>query len=158
MYQWRFFLILISNLKFKLNSFDIKFWVVLNSIQLVTLIIKWQRCLCIWFCLKLYWILIYKTWFNNLHWFSNRPKDLKFARNLLIPKKGTVYDHVYIKKQYGAWCQWSSLIQAFSIDDKAKVTLKMNVIFCWKCQRKLDFDVLSFDKCLKLCFIRCGIQ
>ncbi|ESO88893.1 hypothetical protein LOTGIDRAFT_125424 [Lottia gigantea] len=50
-----------------------------------------------------------------------KPKDLKLARNLLIPKKGTVYDHVYIRKQYGAWCTWSSLVEPFDIESKAKV-------------------------------------
>ncbi|XP_052058680.1 dynein axonemal heavy chain 3-like isoform X1 [Mytilus californianus] len=54
-----------------------------------------------------------------------RPKDLKFARNLLIPKKGTVYDHVYIKRQYGSWNLWSSMITPFSIDEKAKLTLNL---------------------------------
>ncbi|XP_055958183.1 dynein axonemal heavy chain 3 [Patella vulgata] len=49
-----------------------------------------------------------------------KPKNLKFARNLLIPKKGTIYDHVYIRKQYGSWCSWSSLVEPFNVETKAK--------------------------------------
>ena len=51
-----------------------------------------------------------------------RPKDLKFSRALMIPKKGTVYDHIYIQKQYGSWNTWSSLITQVSIDAKAQVS------------------------------------
>ena len=50
-----------------------------------------------------------------------RPKDLKFPRALLIPKKGTVYDHVFIRKQYGSWNPWASLVQPVNIDEKAQV-------------------------------------
>ncbi|KAK3779689.1 hypothetical protein RRG08_013644 [Elysia crispata] len=49
-----------------------------------------------------------------------KPKDLKFPRALLIPKKGTVYDHVFIRKQYGSWNPWTSLVQPVNIDEKAQ--------------------------------------
>ncbi|XP_038073730.1 dynein heavy chain 3, axonemal-like isoform X4 [Patiria miniata] len=50
-----------------------------------------------------------------------RPKDLKFARNLLIPKRGTVYDYVYIRKVYGSWHRWETLVMASDIGAKAKL-------------------------------------
>ncbi|XP_069141245.1 dynein axonemal heavy chain 3-like isoform X4 [Argopecten irradians] len=57
-----------------------------------------------------------------------RPKDLKFSRGLMIPKKGLVYDHVYIRKQFGSWYTWSSLIQPFKIDDKAKRDRELRIM------------------------------
>lgn len=78
----------------------------------------------------------------------DRPKDLKFARNLLIPKKGTVYDHVYIKRQYGSWNLWSSLITPFSIDEKAKVILKTHVTFSYNVQNSLENLYLMFCRAL----------
>ncbi|XP_067685210.1 dynein axonemal heavy chain 3-like [Haliotis asinina] len=50
-----------------------------------------------------------------------RPKNLKFARGLMIPKKGSVFDHVYIRRQYGSWHSWSSLVTSFNIDSKVKI-------------------------------------
>ena len=50
-----------------------------------------------------------------------RPKELKFPRSQLIPKKGLVYDHVFIRKQYGSWNPWSNLVQPVNIDEKAQV-------------------------------------
>ena len=50
-----------------------------------------------------------------------RPKDLKFANNLKIPKNGSVYEFVYLRKQYGSWYKWSNLISPLNIDEKAKV-------------------------------------
>ncbi|XP_053376707.1 dynein axonemal heavy chain 3-like [Mercenaria mercenaria] len=53
-----------------------------------------------------------------------RPKDLKLSRGLLIPKRGLIYDHVYIKRQYGSWHQWSSLLTNIDIDEQTKLDLK----------------------------------
>ena len=53
-----------------------------------------------------------------------RPKDLKFPRGLMIPKKGLIYDHVYLRKQYGSWNGWSSLLTPMDIDEKTKVCSK----------------------------------
>lgn len=50
-----------------------------------------------------------------------RPKELKIARNLLIPKRGLVYDYVYMRKQYGAWTKWDNLVENPSIGEKAQV-------------------------------------
>ncbi|XP_041348477.1 dynein heavy chain 3, axonemal-like isoform X2 [Gigantopelta aegis] len=50
-----------------------------------------------------------------------KPKELKFSRGLMIPKKGTVFDHVYIKRQYGSWNLWSSLVKPMNIDSKADI-------------------------------------
>ncbi|XP_052779096.1 dynein axonemal heavy chain 3-like isoform X2 [Mya arenaria] len=50
----------------------------------------------------------------------HRPKDLKFSRGLMIPKRGLIYDHVYLRKQFGSWYHWSSLLTAVDIDEKTK--------------------------------------
>ncbi|KAL4226018.1 hypothetical protein ACF0H5_014005 [Mactra antiquata] len=54
--------------------------------------------------------------------FNVRPKDLKFPRGLMIPKRGLIYDHVYLRRQYGSWHHWSSLLTNVDIDEKTKVT------------------------------------
>ncbi|XP_033642613.1 dynein heavy chain 3, axonemal-like [Asterias rubens] len=50
-----------------------------------------------------------------------RPKDLKFARNLLIPKRGSVYEYVYIRKRYGSWHRWETMVTSTDIGAKAKI-------------------------------------
>ncbi|XP_067915582.1 dynein axonemal heavy chain 3-like [Heterodontus francisci] len=45
-----------------------------------------------------------------------RPKDLKFPRALQIPKKGNVFDFVYLKKTFSSWCTWKDLITAVDIE------------------------------------------
>ncbi|GAB1598116.1 dynein heavy chain 3, axonemal-like [Argonauta hians] len=50
-----------------------------------------------------------------------RPKDMKFTRDLLIPKKGSIYDYIYLKKQYGAWRTWESLMEPTIITEKTKL-------------------------------------
>ncbi|XP_071815449.1 dynein axonemal heavy chain 3-like isoform X3 [Apostichopus japonicus] len=50
-----------------------------------------------------------------------RPAELKFARNLLIPKRGSVFDYVYIRKNYGSWNRWETLIEPTVITDKTNV-------------------------------------
>ncbi|XP_065937642.1 dynein axonemal heavy chain 3 isoform X7 [Magallana gigas] len=50
----------------------------------------------------------------------SKPKDLKFANNLKIPKNGSVFEFVYLRKQYGSWYKWSNLISPLNIDEKAK--------------------------------------
>uniref|UniRef100_A0A1I8FV89 DHC_N2 domain-containing protein n=1 Tax=Macrostomum lignano TaxID=282301 RepID=A0A1I8FV89_9PLAT len=49
-----------------------------------------------------------------------RPKGLRCARNLLIPKRGTVFDHVYVTKPFGSWVQWSSQIKPIDIEEEMK--------------------------------------
>ena len=51
----------------------------------------------------------------------NRPKELKIPRGMFIPKKGLVYDHVYLQRTYGSWHTWSSMVTACNIDQKGKV-------------------------------------
>ena len=50
-----------------------------------------------------------------------RPKELKFARNLLIPKRGSVFDYVYTRKTFGAWNQWATFVTATEIADNTQV-------------------------------------
>ncbi|XP_052828077.1 dynein axonemal heavy chain 3 [Octopus bimaculoides] len=50
-----------------------------------------------------------------------RPKEMKFSRSLLIPKKGSIYDYIYMKKQYGSWRTWESLVDPTIITEKTKM-------------------------------------
>ncbi|CAI9716307.1 dynein heavy chain 3, axonemal-like isoform X2 [Octopus vulgaris] len=50
-----------------------------------------------------------------------RPKEMKFSRSLLIPKKGSIYDYIYMKKQYGSWRTWESLVDPTIITGKTKM-------------------------------------
>ncbi|KAK7495478.1 hypothetical protein BaRGS_00013176, partial [Batillaria attramentaria] len=79
-----------------------------------------------------------------------KPKDLKFSRALMIPKKGTVYDHVYIQKQYGSWHTWSSLVTPVSIEVKTQInSLIINTVETVR-QRFFLERFLSLDKPLLL--------
>ena len=49
------------------------------------------------------------------------PKTLKFPRSMLIPKKGLIYDHIYVQRLFGSWDSWSHLIEPVNIEAKAKV-------------------------------------
>lgn len=40
-----------------------------------------------------------------------KPKDLQFPKSLLPPKRDTIYDFIYIRKQYGSWNSWSTLLE-----------------------------------------------
>ncbi|PVD24893.1 hypothetical protein C0Q70_15383 [Pomacea canaliculata] len=74
------------------------------------------------------------------------PKTLKFARALLIPKKGTVFDYVYIQKQYGSWNTWSGLVSPVSIDAKTHLSaLIVNTVDTVR-QRFFLSRFLSLDK------------
>lgn len=57
-----------------------------------------------------------------------RPKDLKFPRAILIPKKGTVYDHIYTYRRYGSWNPWTSLVRPVSIEEKVQVSLDIFIL------------------------------
>lgn len=51
-----------------------------------------------------------------------RPAELKFAKGLLIPKRGTIYDHVFVRKTLGGmWCTWQSLVQPINLTELTKV-------------------------------------
>ena len=51
-----------------------------------------------------------------------RPKDLKFGRQLLFPKKGIVFDFLYkYNLSYASWTTWSNLLEKVDIEDGAQV-------------------------------------
>ncbi|XP_064605237.1 dynein axonemal heavy chain 3-like isoform X2 [Liolophura sinensis] len=50
-----------------------------------------------------------------------RPKELKFAKSCLIPKRGTVFDHVYVRRLYGAWAGWATLVKPVNIKEGTKI-------------------------------------
>ena len=51
-----------------------------------------------------------------------RPRELKIARNLFIPKRGSVFDYVYVKKTYGSWHRWGNLTKTPDLNDTTKVS------------------------------------
>jgi hypothetical protein len=53
--------------------------------------------------------------------FGSRPKDLVFQRSILMPKRLTIYDFVYIRKHYGSWATWQSLTENQPIPPTVKV-------------------------------------
>ena len=64
---------------------------------------------------------------TNINWQvitvdCNRPKELKIPRGLFIPKRGLVYDHVYLQQTFGSWHTWSSMVTRCNIDQKGKVS------------------------------------
>lgn len=51
-----------------------------------------------------------------------RPAELKFAKGLLIPKRGTVYEHVFVRKALGGmWCTWQSQVKPINLTELTKV-------------------------------------
>jgi hypothetical protein len=52
-----------------------------------------------------------------------RPKDFIFPKSVLIPKRSTVYDYIYIRNNVGAWNLWSSLIETQPIASNFKVKI-----------------------------------
>ena len=54
--------------------------------------------------------------------FSYRPTELKFPKGLLIPKRGLIYDHVFVRKTLGGmWCMWQSLVKPINMTETTKV-------------------------------------
>eukprot|EP00062_Callorhinchus_milii_P022724 gi/632980863/ref/XP_007907272.1/ PREDICTED: dynein heavy chain 3, axonemal-like [Callorhinchus milii] len=49
-----------------------------------------------------------------------RPKELKFPRGLQIPKKGSVYDYVYLRKAFSSWYMWKELVTPVNIEQNIK--------------------------------------
>ena len=58
-----------------------------------------------------------------------RPKDLKFARSLLIPKRGSVFEYVYTRKTYGSWNRWDTMVTATEISENTQVKMWFNSLF-----------------------------
>uniref|UniRef100_H2YSE4 AAA+ ATPase domain-containing protein n=1 Tax=Ciona savignyi TaxID=51511 RepID=H2YSE4_CIOSA len=50
-----------------------------------------------------------------------RPRELRIPRNLLIPKRGSIFDYVYIKQNYGSWHRWDNLTQNPELTDSTQV-------------------------------------
>ena len=53
---------------------------------------------------------------------------MKFSKNLLIPKKGIVYEHRYVYTTYGSWTTWSSLIAKTELTAKTKVSTVPHIL------------------------------
>ncbi|CAH1783205.1 unnamed protein product, partial [Owenia fusiformis] len=70
-----------------------------------------------------------------------KPPELKFARNLLIPKKGLVFDYVFMRKQYGSWYTWESQIEKIDIDDKCKFLQNKRYEDVFEAKKWRDYDL-----------------
>jgi len=68
--------------------------------------------------------------FSNTYFlmiFSHRPAELKFSKGLLIPKRGTIYEHVFVRRTLGGmWCTWQSLVKPIDITESTKVKILYN--------------------------------
>ena len=53
--------------------------------------------------------------------FPYRPDALKLPRSLMFPKKGLVFDSVYVIDAYAAYVQWKSMVPPVEFTDKTKV-------------------------------------
>uniref|UniRef100_H2YSD8 AAA+ ATPase domain-containing protein n=1 Tax=Ciona savignyi TaxID=51511 RepID=H2YSD8_CIOSA len=51
-----------------------------------------------------------------------RPRELRIPRNLLIPKRGSIFDYVYIKQNYGSWHRWDNLTQNPELTDSTQLS------------------------------------
>ncbi|KAK6993742.1 dynein heavy chain 3 axonemal, partial [Biomphalaria glabrata] len=80
-----------------------------------------------------------------------KPKDLKFPRAVLIPKKGLIYDHVFVRKQFGSWSTWASQVQSANIDDKTQVNSL--IISTVETERQRYFLKLFLPKDFPLLFV-----
>ena len=60
--------------------------------------------------------------------FNARPLGLKFPRSLMFPKKGLVFDSVYVIDAYAAYVPWKNMIPTVEFTEKTKVT---NVLPVW---------------------------
>ncbi|XP_071486244.1 dynein axonemal heavy chain 3-like [Diadema antillarum] len=68
-----------------------------------------------------------------------RPKDLKFARSLLIPKRGSVFDYVYTRKTFGAWNRWETLVTPTEIAESTQMMVNELIIKTVDTERQLFF-------------------
>lgn len=57
-----------------------------------------------------------------------RPRELKIPRSLLIPKRGSVFDYVYAKKNYGSWHRWGNLAKTPDLSEEKKVKYTKMII------------------------------
>ena len=53
-----------------------------------------------------------------------KPSLLIVQKNYLIPKKGSIYDYFFDRKQMSPiWSPWSNIVESVTLDDKTKVCL-----------------------------------
>ena len=58
-----------------------------------------------------------------------KPRELKISRNLFIPKRGSIFDYVYVKKTYGSWHRWANLTKSPDLGDSVKVRERIQIQF-----------------------------
>ncbi|XP_018409373.1 PREDICTED: dynein heavy chain 3, axonemal-like [Nanorana parkeri] len=57
---------------------------------------------------------------------SLKPKGLQIPRSVQLPKAEDVYDIVYVKKKFSAWCLWKDLVTPTKFEDIIKPSIKDN--------------------------------
>ncbi|XP_078276213.1 dynein axonemal heavy chain 3-like [Rhinoraja longicauda] len=72
----------------------------------------------------------FSDFFRRLCDWESKPKDLKFPRALQIPRTGSVFDFVYLKKTFSSWCSWKHLVNAVAVEHmiEANSLLQLNNI------------------------------
>ncbi|XP_032895202.1 dynein heavy chain 3, axonemal-like [Amblyraja radiata] len=63
----------------------------------------------------------FSDFFRRLCDWESKPKELKFPRALQIPRKGSVFDFVYLKKTFSSWCSWRDLVNGVAVEDSIKI-------------------------------------
>ena len=87
--------------------------------------------------------------FNTFLRIFFRPKEVKFSRGVLFPKKGCIYDYVYTRRTYGAWRTWGNLVNPTFIDEQTEVKSKQQSKIS---PRKVVFFI-ALGKFLKLVWL-----
>ncbi len=63
---------------------------------------------------------------------GKRPKDLTFQNSLLFPRPFTVYDYVWVRKQYGGmWLNWNYLIEHQALASTTPIKVGESFVFEW---------------------------
>ncbi|XP_062929153.1 dynein axonemal heavy chain 3-like [Mobula hypostoma] len=63
----------------------------------------------------------FSNFFSRLCDWESKPKDIKFPRALQIPREGSVFDFVFLKKTFSSWCTWKDLVTAVDIEHRTEV-------------------------------------
>jgi hypothetical protein len=63
---------------------------------------------------------------------NTRPKDLNIQNNLLFPRSFTVYDYVWVRKQYGGmWLNWNYLIEHQTLSPTTAIKVYYTFMCLW---------------------------
>ena len=60
---------------------------------------------------------------------KRRPKELRFSRGLIIPKKGSVFDYVYLRAPFGNWYTWQNGVEKWNVDLSPAVDFNYFILY-----------------------------